>query len=182
LAGEGGCLVSKNSPSKQARRRAWADRQVQRKREAAARVPLPTGLAAALNDGQQRAKLGRRAAAWVTGYRQRHGYGPTWAELAEVLHPDCRQVCAAGDDDPYAVVAGHTHQVVGRLRGTRWLSASRRRRSLDIGARLANKRSQLEQAARIHQARQAADSNAAAEDRVGQPYPITKAQPQLSRQ
>lgn len=153
--------MSKNSPSDRARRRAWQEGQVQRKRDAAARVPLPPELAAALKDGRQRAELGRRAAAWVAGYRRRYGCGPTWSELADELHPDCDQMCGDADDDPYAVVSGHTHQLVARLRNTGWLSASRQPRSLDIGPRLATKRTQLEQTYRTRETAQTAGTDPA---------------------
>lgn len=92
----------------------------------AAAVPLPGGLAPD--------EIGAAAAVFVAHYRQQHGTGPTWRELATHLHPDCHATC--GHQAPGAdriVPRLHTHRLVQPLVAAGWLQATRRTRSLTVG-------------------------------------------------
>lgn len=103
-----------------------AQRYRQRMRQQAQAVPLPADLTAD--------QFGAQAALFVGSYRQQHGTGPTWTELAAHLHPDCGETC--GRDQPGAirwhVIQGHQQQLVQQLIKAGWLTARRKPRSLAV--------------------------------------------------
>lgn len=125
------------TPSALRRRQRWDEyRKVLRQ---ASVVPLPEPLALSLKDPDEMAKLGRPAAVWVQLYRDEHGYGPTWRELGEAIHPDCAHVCAAQAPAPvpaWAVAQNHAGLLTSALVRHRWVQSTKAARSLRPGIEL----------------------------------------------
>lgn len=95
----------------------------------AAKVPVP--------DGLDPASVGVAAARFVYQYRRQYRTGPTWRELAEHLHPNCRSECGPRTDRAERVVPRvHSEQIVAALIEAGWLQAGLEPRSLTLlGAR-----------------------------------------------
>jgi hypothetical protein len=71
-------------------------------------------------------RIGAAAALFVDRCWRKHGAGPTRAELAGYLHPDCRSTCAATvpTTTAPAVMRRHQQLLAQRLIHTGWLIES----------------------------------------------------------